>query len=205
MSNIIITIGREYGSGGRIIGEKLAAQLNISFYDKELIEMAAEKSGINADILKGVDEVAGSPFSSPFVPPSIDQGTINDRLFKYQRDVIREIASRESCVIVGRCADYILRDFPNCIRVFVYAEMDYKIRLIMERHNLKDKELIEKIIRRTDKNRRTYYQYYTDHKWGSRDDMDIMINSSLLGVDKSVELLASAARLKMELSEEASS
>lgn len=197
MNQIIITIGREFGSGGRMIGEKLAERLGISFYDKDLIDMAAEKSGIHPDVLRGADEVASSPFSSPFIPPSIDQGTINDKLFKYQRDVILDIASKESCVIVGRCADYILKDFPNCIRVFVYADMDYKIQLIMERHNLKDRELIEKIIRRTDKNRRTYYQYYTDFKWGSREQMDLMINSSLLGVEKTVDLLEEAVRLKM--------
>ena len=201
MSNIIITIGREFGSGGRIIGEKLAARLGISFYDKELIQLAAEKSGIHADVLKGADEVAANPFSSPFVPPSVDQGSLNDKLYKYQRDVIREIASRESCVIVGRCADYILKDYPNCIRVFIYADMEYKVKLIMERHHLKDTELIEKIIRRTDKNRRNYYQYYTDHKWGAREEMDLLIDSSLLGVDGTVDLLEKAARLKMEQAE----
>ena len=202
MSNTIVTIGREFGSGGRVIGEKLAAKLGISFYDKELIELAAEKSGIHPDVLKGADEVATNPFSSPFTNPAVDQGTLNDRLFKYEQDVIREIAAKESCVIVGRCADYILRDQPNCIRAFIYADMQYKIHLIRKRHHLKDPELIEKIIRRTDKNRRTYYQYYTDQKWGARENMDLMINSSLLGIDGSVELLAAAVRLKTESSAE---
>ena len=202
MSNTIVTIGREFGSGGRVIGEKLAAKLGISFYDKELIELAAEKSGIHPDVLKGADEVATNPFSSPFTNPTVDQGTLNDRLFKYEQDIIREIAAKESCVIVGRCADYILRDQPNCIRAFIYADMQYKIHLIRERHHLKDPELIEKIIRRTDKNRRTYYQYYTDKKWGARENMDLMINSSLLGIDGSVELLAAAVRLKTESSAE---
>ena len=197
MSNIIITIGREFGSGGRIIGETLAARLGISFYDKELIELAAEKSGIHADVLRGADEIPNNTFSNSFVPTAQEQGTLNDKLFKYQRDVIREIASRESCVIVGRCADYILKDYPNCIRVFIYADMDYKIGLIRERHNLKDPELIEKIINKTDKNRRTYYQYYTDYKWGSKDEMHIMLDSSLLGVEGSVDLLEKAAKLKM--------
>ena len=197
MSNIIITIGREFGSGGRIIGETLAARLGIAFYDKELIEMAAEKSGIHADVLRGADEIPNSPFSSPLVPTAQEQGTLNDRLYKLQESIIRDIASKESCVIVGRCADYILKDLPNCIHVFIYADMEYKINLIKERHKLKDRELIEKIILKTDKNRRTYYQYYTDHKWGSRDEMHILLDSSLLGVEGSVDLLEKAARLKM--------
>jgi len=198
MNNVIITIGREFGSGGRVIGEALAKRLGFSFYDKELIELAAEKSGIHAEVLRSADEIPNAPFSTPLVPTSQDPGTINDRLFQCQKEIILDIASKESCVIVGRCADYILRDFPNCIRIFIYADMDYKIKLVMERHNLKDRELIEKIIRRTDKNRRTYYEYHTDHKWGSREDVDLLIDSSLLGVEGTIALLEKAAQIKKE-------
>ncbi len=194
MQKVAITIGREFGSGGREIGEKLASKLGISFYDKELIELAAKKSGIHADVLKGADEVAGSPFFNGF-----EQASINDRLYSYQREVILEIAARESCVIVGRCADYILTGAANCIRVFIYADMEYKIQKIMARHSLKDPDLVRKIIQKTDKNRRTYYQYYTDHKWGDSEYMDMMINSSLLGVDGTVSLLEYAIKLKQEM------
>ncbi len=193
MKKIIVTIAREFGSGGREIGEKLAGRLGVSFYDKELIDLAAKKSGIHADVLKGADEVAGSPFFTGF-----EQASLNDKLYAYQKEVILEIASQESCVIVGRCADFILTGVADCVRVFVYADMDYKIQKIMARHSLKDPDLVRKIIQKTDKNRRTYYQYYTEHKWGDPDYMDLMVNSALLGVDGTVSLLEYAVKLRQE-------
>ncbi|MBR6756616.1 MAG: cytidylate kinase-like family protein [Peptococcaceae bacterium] len=189
MENIVITIGREYGSKGREIGEKLAAELGFNFYDKKIIQLAAERSGMTEQILQKADETAGSSFFAPYYPPGIDAGNINDRVFKVQSDIIREKARTESCVIVGRCANYVLADEPNCLRVYIYADLDTRISNIMASQGIQDRELASRVVKKNDKTRRAYYQYYTDWKWGGAEGYDLLINSKTMGIDGIVELL----------------
>ncbi len=197
MANIVITIGREYGSGGREIGEKLAKELGFTFYDKELLRIVAEKSGIQEQVLKKADEAASNPLFAPYYPPSIDPGSLNDRVFKMQSDLIKEKAATENCVIVGRCANYVLENHDNCIRVFIYADMEKRINRIMSRHGLADRDVAIKLIKKTDKHRRSYYQFYSEMKWGRTEGQDLMINSGLLGIDGTVALLKDLVEKKL--------
>jgi len=197
MANMVITIGRENGSGGHEIGEKLAKALGFSFYDKELLKLIAEKSGIQEQVLQKADETASNPLFAPYYPPSIDPGSLNDRVFKMQADLIKEKADTENCVIIGRCANYVLEDRENVVRVFIYADIEKRINRIMTRHGLVDRDLAIKLIKKTDKQRRTYYQFYTEMKWGRVEGQDILIDSGLLGIDGTVELLKHLVEQKM--------
>lgn len=188
--NIVITIGRENGSGGKEIAEKLAAKLGIHYYDRNLIDMAAQKSGMNSAVLYQADEKASHLFFSSYVTSPGEYGTVNDRLFWTQSSIIKELAQKESCVIVGRCADYVLEDFTNCLHVFVYAPLESRIQRIMDRYMLESVDAAKREIARVDKQRRSYYQYYTDRKWGQYDGKNLVIDSSYFGVDKTVDLLA---------------
>lgn len=189
MENIVITIGREYGSKGREIGEKLAAELGFNYYDKKILQLTAERSGLTEKILEKADETAANPLFAPYYPPGIDAGSVNDRVFKVQSDIIREKAQTESCVIVGRCANYVLADAPNCLRVYVFADLDTRISNIMASQGIQDREVAARVIKKNDKTRRAYYQYYTDWKWGGAEGYDILINSKTMGIDGAVELL----------------
>lgn len=198
MTNMVITISREYGSGGREIGEKLAQALGFSFYDKDLLRLIAEKSGIKEEVIKKADEEAANPLFAPYYPPSIDPGSLNDRVFKMQAELIKEKAASENCVIVGRCGNYILEDYENAVHVFIYADTEKRIDRIMARHNLEDREMAAKLVKKTDKHRRGYYQFYTELKWGRPEGHDIMIDSSLLGVDGTVAVLKALVEEKMK-------
>ena len=197
MANMVITIGREYGSGGHEIGEKLAKELGFAFYDKELLKIVAEKSGIQEQVLQKADEAASNPLFAPYYPPSIDPGSLNDRVFKMQADLTKEKAENENCVIVGRCANYVLEDHENCIRVFVFADIEKRINRIMTRHGLVDRDVAIKLIKKTDKSRRSYYQFYTEMKWGRVEGQDLLINSALLGIDGTVALLKDLVEKRM--------
>ncbi len=197
MANIVITIGREYGSGGHEIGEKLAKELGFSFYDKSLLQIVSEKSGIKEQVLLKADETASNPLFAPYYPAGIDPGTLNDRVFKMQADLIKEKADTENCVIVGRCANYVLEDRENVIRVFVYADIEKRINRIMSRHGIVDRDVALKLIKKTDKQRRAYYQFYSEMKWGRVEGQDLMINSGLLGVDGTVAMLKAIVEQKM--------
>ena len=197
MANMIITIGREYGSGGREIGEKLAKELGFSFYDKDLLKIVAEKSGIQEQVLQKADETASNPLFAPYYPPSIDPGSLNDRVFKMQADLIKEKAATENCVIVGRCANYVLEDHDNVVRVFIYADIEKRINRVMSRHGIVDRDVAVKLIKKIDKQRRAYYQFYSEMKWGRIEGQDLMINSGLLGIDGTVAMLKSVVEQKM--------
>lgn len=197
MANLVITIGREYGSGGREIGEKLAKELGFAFYDKDLLKAVTEKSGLKEDVVRKADEEASNPLFAPYYPPSIDPGSVNDRVFKMQADFIKEKAETENCVIVGRCANYVLEDHENIVRVFIYADMEKRINRIMTRHGLVDRDLAIKLIKKTDKHRRSYYQFYSEMKWGRTEGQDLLINSGLLGIDGTVAMLKAVAEQKM--------
>lgn len=198
-NNLLITIGRQYGSGGREIGEKLAAKLGIAFYNNELITMAANKSGMAHNIVGEADEKAtnsllytlamGSSFFNGNAGIAFDM-PINDKLFVTQSDIIKGLADEAPAVFIGRCADYVLRDFPNLVKLFIHAPLDFRAQHVSERHEVtidKAKDIIVK----TDKRRSNYYNYYTGQKWGKLENFDIAVNSSKLGIDGTVELLAS--------------
>lgn len=198
-NNYIITIGREYGSGGFEIGKKLAEKLGIGFYDKNLIDETVKKSGIHADMVHKVDEKPASPFINPFINPVYENGTINDRVFWAQSDVIRDLAERESCVIIGRCADYVLREKDNVLRIFIQAPLKDRVARISEKYLIELPEEARKEVIKTDKQRRAYYEFYTDDKWGGRKNKDLVINSSVLGIDGTVDYIKEFVERKFNL------
>ena len=188
-NNYIITIGREYGSGGLEIGKKLAEKLGIGFYDRNLIDEVSEKSGIHIDLVHKADETPANPLINSFFNPVYQNGTLNDRIFWAQADVIRDIAEKESCVIIGRCADYVLRDKDNVVRIFIQAPYADRVARVCEKYLIEIPEEAKKEVNKVDKHRRTYYEFYTDNKWGGRKNKDLVINSSVLGIDGTVDFI----------------
>ena len=204
MEKYIITIGRQFGSGGRAIGEKLAQKLGISFYDKELISLAAKESGISPEVFENVDEKAANSllyslsmglysFGSGF--SAMGDLPVNDKLYILQHKIIKDIAEKESCVIVGRCADYILRDNENCVKIFIYADMDFRKKESVKKHGI-DEARAEHIINKTDKSRANYYSFYSGQKWGMAENYDLCIDSSKLSENKIVDLIAQYIRIR---------
>lgn len=183
---VLITIGREYGSGGRAIAEALGRDLDIPVLDKNMLSTIEKKHGLDKNALEASDERLSNPFFDPYSPYGLDSGAISERLFALQSDLIREQADKGSAVFVGRCANDVLRNYDDLVNIFIFAPKEERIRRIMSIRHLKDEAAAEKFIRRTDKTRRSYYQFYTDKKWGSRDGMDLMINSAVLGVEGTV-------------------
>jgi hypothetical protein len=195
--NSIITIGREFGSGGREIGQKIAEKYSIPFYDKELLEEAAKSSGICEELFVRHDESCSNSFLYSLVMgtyPMTPDGRINPemplnhRIFLAQFETIKKLAEQSPCVIVGRCADYVLQDNPNMLSVFVTGNMFEKKRRITERYDI-EKHKAEDFIRKTDKRRANYYEYYTDRKWGKASNYDFTVNSSIVGTDNAVKLI----------------
>ena len=197
MDKTIITIGRQFGSGGRAIGEALAKKLGIAFYDKELISLAAKESGMNPEIFDSVDEKAANSllyslsmglynFGSGF--SAMGDLPVNDQLYLLQHKIIKEIAEKESCVIVGRCADYILRENPACVNIFIYADMNFRKREAVKKHGI-DEARAEHIITKTDKSRANYYSFYSGQKWGMAENYHLCINSSVISEENIVDLI----------------
>ena len=180
----IVTIGREYGSGGRTIGEKLAERLGIAFYDRQFLEMASLETGYSEDILSQEDEIARKNYY-PYRTENL-----SEELFKIQSRIMIEKAKSESCVIVGRCSDIVLKDFANVAHIFVYAREEDRIRRVMERHNL-DEVKARKMLKKTEKIRRSYYQYFTDCEWGDRENKDLLMQKNLKMMIKSDGILSS--------------
>lgn len=187
----IILISREYGSGGRIIGQKLAAALNIPFYDREIILRSCQESGYTSNLFEKANETDRHPLSYRLTmysnAVSFQELSINDQIFLIQSKVIREMA-KESCVIIGRLADYILRDDPDIIRLFIQAPIQDRIARVKEEYQDNDSN-IEQKIHRIDKNRATYYNYYSNQKWGYMKNYDLVINTSKISIDDSVNML----------------
>lgn len=192
MAYRIITIGRQFGSGGHEIGERLAENLNLPFYDNALIDIAVDYGNISSDELKNADEKRpGSLLYTIFENSNAKTGyhlPVQDAMYNLQSEVIRSLAEKESCIIVGRCAGYILKGRKDTISVFIHADMDYRIDRICSRQNCSRKDAINKI-KKTDKNRSYYYNYYTDQKWGDIGSYDLSLNSSKLGIDGCVDIL----------------
>ena len=189
MENRIITISREVGSGGREIGRKLAEKLGIHCYDAELIQRIVEKSGYSADYVKEKGEDAAGGRLSMFLVDRSMGPTHQDTLWKVQSQVITELADKESCVIVGRCADYILQARADCLTVFVHADFKKRLERIVKEYG-EPEEKAEKWLKDKDKRRMSYYNYYTDKKWGEADNYHVCLDSGALGIDKCVEVLA---------------
>ena len=194
MANLYLTIGRQFGSGGREIGKKVAQGLGIPYYDKELLAVAAKESGLSHEFLKNYDEKPTNSFLYSLVLgqqnllAGVHGATVEQMAANAQRDAVRSVAEKGGCVIVGRCADYILRDRPNLMRVFVRADLDARVQRVCQRDGMSEKEAAEKI-KRMDRTRASYYNFYTDQKWGSAEFYDLCISSSWRGVDAAAEMI----------------
>lgn len=197
MANKVITIGREFGSGGREIGQKLAADLGIKCYDKELLDRAAKDSGLCKEIFENNDEKHNRSFLYSLVMDTYSMGyassiygdmPINQKVFLAQFEAIKKLAEEESCVIVGRCADYALSDYPGLLSVFVHGDMDARIARIMRVRNL-DAKKAKELIMKTDKQRSSHYNYYTSKEWGNSDSYHLCIDSGKFGIDGTVDMI----------------
>lgn len=198
--NTVITIGRQFGSAGREIGQKVAAYFDIPCYDKELLSRAAKESGYCEEMIETHDERPTNSFLYNLVMDTYSFGynassfmdmPISHKIFLAQFDTIKKMASEGPCVMVGRCADYALSDYDNCINLFIYGNEDKKIKRIMEKYNLTESKAKDMIAKK-DKQRQSYYNYYSSKKWGRADSYDLCINSSLLGIEGTVKLIIQA-------------
>lgn len=186
MANKVITITRQYGSGGREVGQKLADAMGVEFYDNKLLEVAAGNSGIHKSHFEENDEKRSNSFLY-LLSTTYGQGGVpfDDALFFAQLEAIRKIASEESCVIIGRCADYALRDFTKVLNVFISAPLELRVKRAIEVYNIAEKHA-EDYVKRIDKQRTSYYNYYTDKRWGQPQNYQICLDSSALGIDGTV-------------------
>ena len=204
---LIITIARQYGSGGREIGEKVSKMLGIPLYDKLLITEAAAKGDLNEEVLKKSDESAANSLLYTLAIGSNPLGAamsfgykmpLSDKLFILQSDVIREYAAMGSGVFIGRCADYVLREEENLLRPFIYGDLEHRQIRVAERHpELRGAQIMD-TINKTDKRRSTYYNFYTGNKWGKYDNYDMAINSSTLGIEGTAQVIAACAKKILE-------
>ena len=185
MAKRIITISREFGSGGRFIGEEVAKKLGIAYYDKNIIGQIAEKSGLSPEYIQ--ENVELSPkkglFAYAFSGRDITGKSVEDMVYEAQRNIILELAEKEPCVIIGRNANYILKDRDDVLNVFIHGDMPEKIKRITGLYNVKEKEVV-KMMADTDKRRRTNYNFYTDQNWGKASNYTLCLNSSQLGYDR---------------------
>lgn len=195
MDNFVVTIARQYGSGGRTVGEMLAKKLGIGYYDKDIIRMASEESGIHETLFGRVDEYSSAKrplfgktgiYSGELIPPQSKEFTSDENLFNYQAKVIRELAERESCVIIGRCSNYILKDYPNVVRVFIHGNWEFRMEKASEKLSLGTREL-EKFLLKDDKRKDEYYRRFTGQEWKDATQYDLCLDSSKLGYDRCIE------------------
>lgn len=203
MKHTVITIARQYGSGGRVIGKKLAEELGVPFYDKELITLAAQKSGASSEVLENVDEKAANSLLYAFcmggvgAMMNLNAGNlpINDSLYLTQSQIIRDAAAEGSCVVVGRCADYILRENPHRISFFIYADMEHRMDRVKNVYGVEEDKLEEYILKK-DKQRANYYNYYTSRKWYRFENYDLSVDSGTLGIDNTVQIMKQYIQLR---------
>lgn len=197
--NYVITIARGYGSGGRTIGQMLAKKLGIGYYDRELLRLASEDSGINEQLFAKADEnvkntllykVARKTYKGELILPDSEDFISNDNLFNYQAKIIKELAATESCVIVGRCADYILKDLDHVVKVFVYAPLPDCVDRLEEMYG-EPRKVLEKKITTIDKKRSAYYNYYTGSGWNDAYHYDLCLNTSKMSFEKGVQIIES--------------
>lgn len=189
----VITIGREFGSNGRAIARELSEALGIQFYDKELIEMAAKKSKLSDEDLAEIDETRANPWIYSSVGYQVGSGyttvePINDLLYQAEASVICDVAESEDCIIVGRCSDYVLKDKIDSRHVFVYAPLNYRLSVVMNRDNLDEKKA-RSVIKKIDKRRRLYYNFYTDRNWNDLRNYDLSLDSSIFSMQDIIGIL----------------
>ena len=194
---VVITIGRESGSGGKHIGELIAQKLDIKFYDKELLAVAAKNSGLCEEIFEFHDEKPTNSFLYSLVTDTYSMGynntsfldmPLNHKVFLAQFDTIKKIGAKESCVIVGRCADYALADNPDCLNIFIHSSMENRIKMVSRRGNMTENKAKDMIIK-NDKQRASYYNYYTSKKWGDACSYHLTLDCGKLGVDGCVDVI----------------
>ena len=195
MENIVVTIARQYGSGGKTIGEMYAKEMGIPCYGSNLLQMASEESGINETLFRQLDEkLRNSPllrmttdvYDGKVIPPGNKDFVSAKNLFNYQAEVIKRLAKTETCVIVGRAADFVLKDYPNVVSVFVHASEEFNLARAMERNSMTTEEM-KKFIATTDKYRSEYYKHYTGREWSDARNYDLCLNSGKRGFEKCVE------------------
>lgn len=195
MDHVVITIARQYGSGGRTVGKMLAKELDIPYYNSKLVKMASEESGISEQLFSQMDEkLKNSPFlrmstdiyTGDLIPPESGDFVSAKNLFNYQAKVIKRLAETESCVIIGRAADFVLKDYDNIVSVFVHGSKEFNLARAMEQNSMTESEM-ERFIAKTDKYRAEYYKHYTGREWTDARNYDICLNSSKLGFQKCVE------------------
>ena len=205
MKHMIINVGRQVGAGGQDIGRMLAEDFDAKFYDRELLNLAAKESGFSEKFFKQNDEKKGFLRGLLNVQtPHLSGGNLygsnfsQERLFQFQSDAIRKAAQEGSCVFLGRCADYVLRDFDNVVNVFITASMDFRIQLVSKVKEL-DAEHARKLIEHVESRRAQYYNYYTGKKWGAAESYDLCIDASILGLEETEKLIAEFIRKKFRL------
>ena len=190
MAKRIITISREFGSGGRFIGEEVAKKLGVAYYDKNIIDEIAEQSGLSPDYIQESAELSPKKglFAYAFIGRDITGKSVEDMVYEAQRKVILDLAEKEPCVIIGRNADYILRDRDDVLNVFIHGNMPEKIQRIIDLYNVEEEEAV-KMMADTDKRRMTNYNFYTDQKWGRASNYTLCLNSSQLGYDRCEKII----------------
>ena len=205
MQYIIINVGRQLGSGGHDIGRMLALDFQAKYYDKEIMNLAAKESGFSEKFFEQNDEKKGF-FKQLFGMPTLHIGGSSmyksdisqETLFQFQSEALIKAASEGSCVFVGRCADYVLRDFPNTVNVFITASMKYRIDQIMNKQHL-DHDAARKFIEQKESDRAAYYNYYTGKKWGAAESYDLCIDSSVLGLVETEKIIAAFIRKRFQI------
>ena len=205
MTKIIINVGRQIGSGGHIIAERLAKDFGCKCYDKELLNLAAKESGFSEKFFEQNDEQKGffKPLFHLHMPLMSDNNFYNndfsqEGLYKFQSDAIKKAADEGNCVFVGRTADYVLRDYKNVINIFITANIDDRIKAVCQRRNI-DRATARKFITNGEESRASYYGYYTGKKWGHSDSYDLCINSSILGLEDTEKFIAEFIRKKFNI------
>lgn len=194
-SKLIITIGREFGAEGHEIGKELAARIGFTLYDKDMLALAAEKSGIDVKVLAPADESYYGHALSPYLTIGRLSSSMGDKLFELQQDIIHNLAAKGSCIIIGRLADYILKDHPNCIKAFIYAPFEKRVEIIKDKHAISEAEA-KKLVKKMDAARREYYTYYSNGKWDRKEGKDILLNRATFGIEGCVNILEAMARTK---------
>ena len=206
MKNVVVTIARQYGSGGKTVGEMLAKEMGIPCYGENLLKLASEESGIHERLFMQLDEkLQNSPllrmttdvYTGELIPPDSSEFVSAKNLFNYKAKVIKRLAESESCVIVGRAADFVLKDYPNVISVFVHASEEFNLARAMERNSMTESEM-KKFIAKTDRYRADYYKHYTGREWTDARNYDLCLNSGKLGFEKCVQEIKGYMKVRFE-------
>ena len=199
--NKVITISRQFGSGGRTIGKAIAQRLGVPYYDRELVDEVAKKSGFSHEFIEEIGEYASVTSSflfniavSPHPMGLVDTMSISDKLYVCQANTIRDFADKGPCVIVGRCADFILKDRPDCLHIFIHADNAFRAKHVLEHYGETSKPM-DKRLAEKDSKRKVYYKHYTNRNWGEAQNYDICLDSGTLGIEKCVEIVCDIANM----------